>query len=324
MRRMFLLYAVLVCVTMLFVGPSWAQKYHIGVAVPAADHGWTGGVIWWAEKAIREWKEKDPNLEFTLVTAYNPSEQVAQVRALITKGIHALVLLPHESGPLTPVAEEARKKGIFVVCVDRGLARETAYDVYLAGDNPGLGRMAGEQMAKLLGGKGKIVVIEGLPTVINTERVEGFKEIIAQYPEIEILAIQTGYWQRDKSFATMQTLLQKFDHIDAVWAGDDDALLGALQAIKLAKRTDIRFIFGAGGMKEVVKMIMDGDPMVPITITYPPSMIASSISLAVKAVKGEPLFPEFYQKSIPSKIILACEVVTKENAKDYYYPDSVY
>ncbi|MEN3188681.1 MAG: substrate-binding domain-containing protein [Atribacterota bacterium] len=300
------------------------KTYHIGVAVPAADHGWTGGVIWWAQKAIKEWQERDPNLTFTLVTAHNPNEQVAQVKTLMAKDINALVLLPHESGPLTPVAEEARKKGIFVVCVDRGLSRETAYDVYLAGDNPGLGRMAGEQTAKLLGGKGKVVVIEGLATQINTERVEGFKEIIGQYPDIEILAIQTGYWQRDKSFATMQTLLQKFDRIDAVWAGDDDALLGALQAIKLAKRQDIKFIFGAGGMKEVVKMIMDKDPMVPITITYPPSMIASSISIAVKAIKGEPLFPEFYQNSIPSTIILACEVVNAENAARYYFPDSVY
>lgn len=300
------------------------EKYHIGISIPAADHGWTGGVIWWAEKAIREWKERDPNLEFTLATAHNPSEQVAQIRTMEAKGINALVVLPHESGPLTPVAEELRKKGVLVVCVDRGLVRETAYDIYLAGDNPGLGRMAGEQTARLLGGKGKVVVIEGLPTVINTERVEGFKEVIGQYPDIEILAIQTGYWQRDKSFATMQTLLQKFDHIDGVWAGDDDALLGAIQAIRLAKRNDIRFIFGAGGMKEVVKMIMDGDPMVPLTITYPPSMIASSISLAVKALRHEPLFPEFYQKSIPSKIILACEVVDRENAEEYYYPESVY
>lgn len=317
---------VAILVTLVLSGLTIVQgkTYHIGVAVPAADHGWTGGVIWWAQKAIKEWQERDPNLTFTLVTAHNPSEQVAQVKTLMTKGIDALVLLPHESGPLTPIAEEARKKGIFVVCVDRGLLRETAYDVYLAGDNPGLGRMAGEQMAKLLGGKGKIVVIEGLPTQINTERVEGFKEIISQYPDIEILAIQTGYWQRDKSFATMQTLLQKFDYIDAVWAGDDDALLGALQAIKLAKRQDVKFIFGAGGMKEVVKMIMDGDPMVPITITYPPSMIASSISIAVKAIKNEPLFPEFYQNSIPSKIILACEVVNRENAAKYYFPDSVY
>jgi len=324
MRRT-VLFLLGVAIVWCFAGAVLAQgKYHIGVSVPAADHGWTGGVIWWAEKAIREWKEKDPNLEFTLATAHNPSEQVAQVRTMMAKGINALVLLPHESGPLTPVAEDLRKQGVFVICVDRGLVRETAYDVYLAGDNPGLGRLAGEQMAKLLGGKGKIVVIEGLPTVINTERVEGFKEIIAQYPEIEILAIQTGYWQRDKSFATMQTLLQKFDRIDAVWAGDDDALLGAIQAIKLAKRTYVRFIFGAGGMKEVVKMIMDGEPMVPITITYPPSMIASSISLAVKALKEEPLFPEFYQKSIPSKIILACEVVNRENAPGYYYPESVY
>jgi len=288
MKKIVYLSLVISLFLVLLIGTwGWAQeqeKYHIGVAIPAADHGWTGGVVWWAQKAITDWKEKDPDLEFTLVTANNPNEQVAQVRTLIIKGIDALVILPHESGPLTPVCEEARKKGIYVVCVDRGLTRETAYDVYLAGDNPGLGRKAAEEMAKTLNGKGRIVVLEGLATIINTERVEGFKEVMANYPDIEILAIQSGYWQRDKSFATMQTLLQKFDRIDAVWAGDDDQLLGALQAIRMAKRDDIKLIVGGGGMKEVIKMIMDGDPFIPFDITYPPSMIASSISVGIFGV----------------------------------------
>jgi ribose transport system substrate-binding protein len=52
-------------------------------------------------------------------------------------------------------------------------------------------------------------------------------------------------------------------------------------------------------------------------------MIATGISLAVYGSRNQPL-PGFYQAKIPSKIILAAELITKENAKDYYQPDSVF
>jgi ribose transport system substrate-binding protein len=68
-------------------------------------------------------------------------------------------------------------------------------------------------------------------------------------------------------------------------------------------------------------MIMDGHPQVRADVTYPPSMIASGITLAVYGVQGEPI-PGFYQSKIPSEIILAAELVTRENAEEYYYPDS--
>jgi len=68
---------------------------------------------------------------------------------------------------------------------------------------------------------------------------------------------------------------------------------------------------------------MDGDPLVRADVTYPPSMIATGISLAVMSLRGEKL-NGFYQNKIPSKIILAAELITPENAADYYEPDSIF
>jgi ribose transport system substrate-binding protein len=319
--QMFIAAVLLICVCL----PSAASAedhLKIGVSIPTADHGWTGGVIWWAQKAIEDWKQKDHTLEFFLVTADAPAKQIGDVEDLMVEDIDALVILPHNSAPLTPVVEEVYKSGIYTVVVDRGLTKNVQH-VYVTGDNPGLGRISAEWMAEEMRGKGKMVVLEGIPCIINTERIEAFNAVMRKYPEIEILDSQPAYWQTQKGLEIMENYLQKYEHIDAVWAQDDAILKGVLQAYKESGRTEIQLFLGGAGAKDVIKMVMDGDPLVRANVTYPPSMIATAISLAVKGVKHIPL-DGFYQKEMPSKIILPSELIVPENAKDYYYPDSIY
>lgn len=318
-----MLLALCLASTALF-GPAYAApaKIRVGVSIPTADHGWTGGVVWWARKAISDWQAKDKDVTFFLVTADSASQQVSQVEDLMVKGIDALVILAYDSAPLTPVVEKAKKKGIFIVSVDRGLTKPVE-DIYVAGDNPGMGRVSAEWMANELKGKGKIVVLEGIPCVINTERVEAFNAVMKEYPGIEILDSQPAYWSTQKGLEVMENYLQKYKQIDAVWAQDDDVLKGVLQAYKESGRKDIKFFLGGAGSKDIIKMIIDGDPLVRADVTYPPSMIATGISMAVMALRNEKL-NGFYQNKLPSKVILSAELVTKENAKDYYTPESVF
>lgn len=196
-------------------------------------------------------------------------------------------------------------------------------DVYVAGDNPGLGRVSAQWMAKELGGKGDIVVLEGIPCVINTERVDAFKEVMKDHPNIHILDSQPAYWSTQKGLEIMENYLQKYKKIDAVWAQDDDVLKGVLQAYKESGRSDIKIFLGGAGSKDIIKMVMDGDKLVRADVTYPPSMIATGISMAVMGVRDQKL-SGFYQNKIPSKIILAAELITKSNAKDYYEKDSIF
>jgi len=319
---------LLLCVlslAMVLALPLTAQTktLKVGVSIPTADHGWTGGINYWAQTAIKEWKAKDKNVEFYLVTADSPAKQVNDVEDLMVKGIDALVILAHDSAPLTPVVKKAYDKGIYVVSVDRGLT-EQAQNVYIAGDNPGLGRVSAEWMAKAMGGKGEMVVIEGIPCVINSERVDTFKETLAKKaPAIKILDSQPGNWDTQKALEIMTNYLQKFKKIDAVWCQDDDMLVGVLQAYKESGRSDIKVFLGGAGSKVMIKKVMDGDPLVKADVTYPPSMIASGISLAIYGARNQPL-AGFYQGKIPSQIVLAAELVTKENAKAYYQPSSIY
>lgn len=323
MKKLSVLLTSILLISLVFTGTAMgAENYKIGISIPSADHGWTGGLVWWAEQAVEDLSEKHENITFELATAGSASEQVRDVEDLMIKEIDALVINPHNSSSLTPVVEEAKEQGIYVVSVDRGLTKDVE-DVYVAGDNYGFGQAAAEYMADRLNGEGKILVIEGVASVINKERMNGFTTVMDEYPDIEILDSQPGDFSKQKSLTVMENFLQKYQDVDAVWAGDDDQLEGALQAYEESGRDNINFFVGGGGKKTIIKSLIDGSNTVGATVTYPPSMVATGISLAVRGVQGQSL-EGFYQNKIPSEIILKSELVTEDNAEQYYHPDSVY
>ncbi|MCK5801690.1 MAG: substrate-binding domain-containing protein, partial [Lentisphaeria bacterium] len=147
-------------------------------------------------------------------------------------------------------------------------------------------------------------------------------EVFNAAPGIEVLGAQPGLWSREKALAVMQTFLTQFKQIDAVWASDDDMALGCETAIREAGRAREMWILGGAGMKDIVKKVMDKDPMYPADTTYPPSMIATGIHLAVAALRDgqSKKVAEFF----PRHVVLDCDLITPENAKNYYFPDSVY
>ena len=297
--------------------PAWAQDGEtkvIGVSIPAATHGWAGGMNYFAQATVDRLEETYPQLDFVLATASDPAKQVNDIEDMVaTRNIDALVVLPFESEPLTGPVQNVKASGAWITVVDRGLAVEGIEDLYVAGDNPGFGRVSGEFMASALPEGGKIVVLRGIPTTIDNERVEGFQAAI-EGKNIEVLGMEHGDWNRDKSFTVMQDFLSKHPQIDAVWASDDDMAVGALGAIEAAGRDDIKFVLGGAGMKEMIKRTMDGDAMIPANVTYPPSMISTAIEItAVGLVSQAPVSGDF---------IIGSVLVTPENAENYYYPDS--
>lgn len=309
-----LLLAMGLCVGL--AAPGAAQdKLKIGISIPTADHGWTGGINWWAKKAVAEYGAKYPNVEFMLVAADAPAKQIADLEDLMVKGINGLVILPHEPAPLIPTLKKVKEAGIFVVVVDRVLP-DVPRDLYAAGDNPGFGRLCGEFLARELKGKGDIVVMGGIPSDVDTFRQDGFMEVIAKNPGIKILDNQPAMWSTQKGLEIMENYLQKYPKIDAVWCQDDDVLKGVLQAYRESGRKDIKLMLGGAGSKDIIKMIMDGDPLVRGTVTYPPKMIYDGVGMCVEHMVDKKEFKA--QEIVPS------DLVTKENASEFYYPDSIY
>jgi len=296
---------------------SAADKLTIGVAIPTATHGYTAGIVYWANQAKKELEASNPNLKVIVKTAGTPPEQANQVQDLVgVNKINALVILPFDSASLTNPVQQVKNKGVYVTVVDRGLTNPAAQDAYVAGDNVAFGRLAAEYFGKHLNGKGNIVVLRGMPTTVDNERVDAFNEEIKKYPEIKVLDAKYGNWNRDDAFKVMQDYLTRFKQIDAVWAADDDMEIGVQKAIEQAKRTDIRQIVGGGGAKFAVKKIMDGDKLVQADVSYSPRFMYDAIKMTADArLKG---------KALPAKTIVPSVLITKENARQFYFPDSPY
>jgi ribose transport system substrate-binding protein len=298
----------------LAVGTAQAQeKITMGVSIPAADHGWTGGVVFFAMQEAKALEKQYPGLKVIVKTSPDGAAQANTLEDLTTQGIDALVVLPHNPDELTDPIRKVKSKGAFITVVDRALRERSIEDLYVAGNNPALGRVAANYVKEKLGGKGDIVVIRGLPIPIDEQRVNAFNEGI-KGSDIKVLDSQFGNWSRDDAFKVMQDFLTKYPHIDAVWCQDDDMAVAVLEAIQQAKRTDVKFVVGGAGMKEMVKKVMDGDPMIPVDVLYSPSMVA--VAMDVTAAGLESKVP------VRGSYILNATLITKANAKDFYFKDS--
>ena len=121
--KFFRMTAALACAAALFAAAGCGKKQDDGkikvaISIPSADHGWTGGVVWWAEQVKREMEAKDPDVKVLISTARDSAEQVSKIENMLVQDVDALVLLPQEPAPLTGICEQAVKKGVYLV-VDR-------------------------------------------------------------------------------------------------------------------------------------------------------------------------------------------------------------
>lgn len=290
------------------------QKATIAVSIPAATHGWTGGVVYHAEQAAKEVKAAYPNVDVVVKTSPSATAQVSALEDLsASMNLDALVILPFTSEELTGPVEQVKANGTFIAVVDRGLTDPSIQDLYVAGDNIAVGANTAQWLADKLGNKGKIVVLRGIPTVIDDERIQGFTEVI-KGTDIEILDIQYANWNQDEAFRLMQDYLAKYPHIDAVWANDDDMLLGVLEAMKQSGRKEIKYALGGNGMKEVIELVKAKDAVTPISTPYPPSMIKSAIYMTAAQFAG--------QAPMRGSFKLDAPLITPENADQFYFPDS--
>ena len=295
-------------------GSALAETKVIGVSIPAATHGWAGGMNFHAKETVERLEAVYEDLDFVLTTASDAGKQVNDIEDMVaTRDIDALVVLPFESDPLTPPIQAVADSGVWVTVVDRGLSIPGIEDLYVAGDNTGFGTVSGDFMKSQMPDGGDIVVFRGIPTTIDNERVDAFTAAI-EGSGINVLAMEHGNWNRDDSFTVMEDFLSKYPNIDAVWASDDDMAIGVLAAIEAANRDDVQFVLGGAGMKEMIKRTADGDPMMPANVTYPPAMIATAIEMTAVGVSSS--------APVSGTFTIGSVLVTPDNAMDFYFPDS--
>jgi len=289
------------------------KTYTIGVSVPTADHGWTGGIDFFAQQATDRLSKLYPNIKFVVAQAPDSTKQAADLEDMVTtRNIDALVILPGDPDAMTASIKKVKDAGKWVTIVDRQLSQPGIPDLYVAGDNPGLGATTAAYFKKALPNGGKIVVLRGLPIPIDKQRVDAFMDGI-KGTNIKVLDSQFANWNRDDGYKVMQDMLTKYNNIDAVWCQDDDTLVGVLKALKEANNTKIWAVGGAG-MNQIVKMVENGSTQVPVDVSYNPNMIATAIDLTTLHFANG--------NQVDGTMIINSTLITKDNAKQFDYPNT--
>jgi simple sugar transport system substrate-binding protein len=164
--------------------------------------------------------------------------QIRAIRTFIQQDVDAIILAPVIETGWTPALTEAKRAGIPVILVDRGVnvSDDSLYATLIASDFIEEGRMAARWLADALDGQGRIVELQGTPGAAPAiDRQEGFEQVIAEHDGLTIVRSQSGEFTRAKGKEVMEAFLKaETEPIDAVYAHNDDMALGAIQAIKEA------------------------------------------------------------------------------------------
>jgi len=166
------------------------------------------------------------------------TNQIKAVRSFIAQRVDFIVIAPIVERGWEPVLRQAKRAGIPVILVDRGVevGDDSLYVTLIASDFVEEGRMAAEWLVRKLGGKGNVVQLEGTTgSAPAIDRKRGFEQVLARHPDIRIIKSQSADFTRAKGKEVMEAFLKaERGNIDAVYAHNDDMALGAIQAIEEA------------------------------------------------------------------------------------------
>ena len=219
--------------------------------------------------------------------------QLTAIRSFIAQGVDAIILAPKVETGWEPVLKEAKAAKIPVILVDRGISvsDDSLFATLIASDFVAEGKLAAEWLAKKTGGKAKIIELEGSPGAAPAiDRKKGFAAGIAAFPEMKIIAAQSGDFETGKGKEVTETLLQQHGKdVTAIYAHNDDMALGAIEAIKAAGKKpgqDI-IVLSIDGVKSAFQAMVKGE--LNCTVECNPLLGPAAFDAVEKALKGDKL-----------------------------------
>lgn len=251
-----------------------------------------------------------PNINIKCVgpeTPYSVEEQIQLVEQAITDGADAILITPADSKGIVPAIEKANKAGIPIATPN---TKAYGGDVltWIGVDNYTVGYQLGKALCDSLKGAGNVVLIEGTAgNSTSTERVDGYKAAIKEYPGITLLDSQPADFNREKGMTVMENFLQRYDKIDGVGSINKDMTMGAIEACKAVGRMDqmVHVTFDVDA--DCLDAIDAGDILIT-GAQEEKSQVANAIYACMLAINGYKVAPQQY---IPMTL------VTKDNTNDY-------
>lgn len=311
--------AVVIATTMLGAGCGSSQPagtpaaMTIGVVPKGSTHEHWKRVKIGAEKAAAEYRAAGVPVEILWkgpIREDDREQQIQVVEGFVSQGVKGLVLAPLDSSALRRPVEEAARAGIPTVVFDSALATPNPTVSYVSTDNGKGGRLAGERMGELLGGKGTVLMLryqEG--SAATEERERGFLDALkAKYPGISVLSSdQYAGATRDTAKRASENLLNRFaDKLDGIFTPNESSTAGMLLALQdISKAGTITFV-GFDYSSSFIEPLKKGE-LKGFIVQHPVNMGYLSVKTIVDHLQGKAV-----SKTVDTGVLL----VTAENLND--------
>ena len=258
---------------------SAADKFVIGVSNTLIGNGWREEMIC----SIKAQAEASGLVSKVIVANRNggPSEQIADIRNLISAGANAIIINPSDRDALNPVIKQAADKGIVVVAVDQAVSAPEAY--VLTNDQVGYAKLGAKWLFDKLGGKGNVVEMRGIDGVpADADRHAGFSEVAKLYPDIKVTTVFSG-WALDKTAQETKNLLASGKPIDGIWTSGIDSTV--VDAYKTAGKPFVPVV-GADNNGFIGQLIdLKGSGLSGAAVSNPPAVGGAGLGLALEALQ---------------------------------------
>ncbi|MFI6638161.1 substrate-binding domain-containing protein [Streptomyces sp. NPDC050504] len=290
--------AVVAAVSLLNPGPSGTGT-KVGMSLSTLNNPFFVQMKAGAQAAAEE-----AGVELTVTDAQNDASQQANQLQNFTGGsVKAVIVNPVDSDAVGPAVRAANKADVPVVAADRGV-NEAKAATLVASDNVEGGRLAARTLAERLGGKGRIVVLQGTAgTSASRERGAGFAAGIRAFPGIEVVAKQPADFDRTKGLDVMTNLLQSHPDVDGVFAENDEMALGAAKALGAGAGRSVAVV-GFDGTPDGLKAVEAGTLYASVA-QQPRELGRIAVENAVRAARGERVAPLV---KVPVKVVTAKNV----------------
>lgn len=261
----------------------------------------------WRAAQVQEIKEalkKHRNVRFiTADAAGSVAKNILDIEDMVEQGVQLLFLGPKNPKAIAPIARTLRKKGIKIVLLTRKLSTED-YDVFISPDDFKIAYDAGEYLANQLHGKGRILMVEGVPTTTTAiRRKKGFLASLENYAGIKMIS-RVGNYSRAGAILAVSKLLEQGEKFDAIYAHNDAMATGARIALKQADIEPSSIpIVGIDFLPETREAIINGEQAA--SFTYP-TVGNIGVKVALDLLKGN---------KVPRYISVPSQRVTNDNVK---------
>ena len=306
MRR---LLAVLAAFAVAFSAEAWAQaRPKIVVFTKNVTNPFWRAVRIGADKAA---KDLGADVEHAAPTKPdNIEEQTRLVEDWIVRKPAAFVFVPVDYKALVPSIQKVNKAGIPVVIFSNRMT-EVDFVTYVGSDDETIGYEITKHLVKSIGGKGKIVHIDGVPAAITAQnRKKGLERALKEFPQIELLASQPGNYRRLPAVQVFENLMQRFPVIDGVICANDDMAVGVAEALASAGRGGKTRVVGIDAIPDGAAAILAGKMQASADYSgHDQGFLATSA--AIRHLRGERL---------PKEIELPVVFVEKSNAQPWTLP----